>query len=204
MNVVLASNNRGKLAELNQLLRPLGFNLRAQSELNIPEADETASTFVENALLKARHAAASAGMPAIADDSGIVVDALGGAPGIRSARYAGDEADAHANNAKLIEALQGVTNRRASFYCALVYLRHPKDPMPLIMTAAWSGQIVDIPRGNQGFGYDPHFQVDGSSLTAAQLDPEMKNRISHRGRAAAALVEGLRELLPNLRSDAPV
>jgi XTP/dITP diphosphohydrolase len=204
MNVVLASNNAGKLAELNALLLPLGLHIRAQRDLDIDEADETAITFIENALIKARHAAAVAGMPAIADDSGIVVDALGGAPGIRSARYAGDTADAHANNVKLIEALQGVANRKANFYCALVFLRHATDPAPLIATAAWAGHIVDIPRGCNGFGYDPHFCVDGTELTAAELDPEVKNRISHRGRAAAQLVQDLRALLPALRPEARV
>ncbi len=191
MKVVLASNNAGKLAELAAMLQPLGLQLRAQSDLEIGEAEETAPTFVENALLKARHAAAAAGMAAIADDSGIVVDALGGAPGIRSARYAGEAADAHANNTKLIETLQGVANRKANFYCALVFLRHAEDPTPLIATAAWGGQIIDAPRGNQGFGYDPHFLVDGISVTAAQLDPDLKNRISHRGRAAAQLLSSL-------------
>jgi XTP/dITP diphosphohydrolase len=204
MNVVLASNNAGKVAELNALLQPIGLNVRAQSDLDVAEVEETAATFVENALLKARHAAGVAGMAAIADDSGIVVDALAGAPGIRSARYAGETADAHANNAKLIEALQGISNRKAHFYCALVFLREAADPAPLIATAAWHGQIIDIARGDNGFGYDPHFLLDGGSVTAAELDPVVKNRISHRGLAAAQLVQRLQELLASAHTDTHV
>lgn len=193
MNVVLATSNAGKLAELNVLLRPLGVALQAQSALGVADADETGATFIENALIKARHAATQTDLPAIADDSGLVVGALGGAPGIRSARYAGAGGGATANNRALIEALQGIEDRRAYFYCALVYLRHGADPAPLIATAQWNGWIVDEARGSHGFGYDPHFRVDGMTETSAQLAPELKNRISHRGRAAAALVAVMRD-----------
>jgi XTP/dITP diphosphohydrolase len=195
MNVVLATSNPGKLAELKVLLLPLGVVLQAQSALGVRDADETATTFIENALIKARHAAAATGLPAIADDSGLVVGALGGAPGIRSARYAGVGAGAAANNRALIAALRGIEDRHAYFYCALVFLRHPADPAPLIATADWTGWIVDEPRGDRGFGYDPHFLVDGMTETAAQLPPDLKNRISHRGRAAAALVALMRDAL---------
>jgi XTP/dITP diphosphohydrolase len=192
MNVVLATSNPGKLRELNALLLPLGLALQAQSALGVVDADETAATFVENALIKARHTAVATDLPAIADDSGLVVGALGGAPGVRSARYAGDGAGALANNRALIAALNGIEDRRAYFYCALVFMRHGADPAPLIATAQWNGWIVDDPRGDRGFGYDPHFRVDGMTETAAQLSPDVKNRISHRGRAAAALVISMR------------
>jgi XTP/dITP diphosphohydrolase len=195
MNVVLATGNAGKLAELNVLLLPLGVTLQAQSTLGVADADETGATFIENALIKARHAATETNLPAIADDSGLVVGALGGAPGIRSARYAGIGATARANNQALIDALRGIEDRRAYFYCALVFLRHREDPAPLIATAQWNGWIVDDARGAHGFGYDPHFRVDGMMETAAQLAPELKNRISHRGRAAAALVASMRDAL---------
>jgi XTP/dITP diphosphohydrolase len=195
MKVVLASANRGKLAELNALLEPLGLILHGQRELGIDDADETASTFVENALLKARHASHASGWPAIADDSGLMVDALAGAPGVRSARYGGAHGDAANNNRTLIAALRGIVDRRARFYCALVYLRHADDPAPLIATAEWPGSIVDEPRGSGGFGYDPHFLVDGLDQTAAELPPSLKNRISHRGRAVAILETTLRQAL---------
>ena len=194
MNVVLASGNAGKLEELNALLAPLGVTLRAQRQLGISDAEETAITFVENALIKARHAAA-AGMPAIADDSGLVVPALGGAPGVLSARYAGSPSDAAANNRKLIAALASVIDRRAYFVCSLVFLRDVADPAPFIATATWNGRIVDRPAGTGGFGYDPHFLVDGFDQTAAELPASVKNRISHRGKAAALLVDAIRSAL---------
>ena len=203
MNVVLASGNAGKLAELGSLLAPLGVELTSQQALGIPEAEETATSFIENALIKARHAAAASGKPAIADDSGIVVPALGGAPGVRSARYTGSPSDAAANNDKLVAALQGIDDRRAYFYCALVFMRAHDDPAPLIATARWHGRIVDAARGNGGFGYDPHFQVDGLNLTAAQLSAPLKNQISHRGKAAAALVGSIRRALDETRDSAP-
>jgi XTP/dITP diphosphohydrolase len=202
MNVVLASGNAGKLAELGALLAPLGVELTSQQALGMPEAEETATSFIENALIKARHAAAASGKPAIADDSGIVVPALGGAPGVRSARYAGSPSDAAANNRKLVTALQGIDDRRAYFYCALVFMRAHDDPAPLIATARWHGRIVDAARGSGGFGYDPHFQVDGLNLTAAQLSAPLKNQISHRGKAAAALVGSIRRALDETRDSA--
>jgi len=199
MDVVVASNNMGKLAELTALLAPLGVRLSTQPQLGIGEADETATTFVENALIKARHAAAATGLPAIADDSGLVVAALHGAPGVRSARYAGSPSDAAANNRKLVEALRGVADRRAYFYCALVFLREVDDPAPLIATATWNGRIVDSPAGRGGFGYDPHFLVDGLNQTAAELSAALKNQISHRGKAAAALVRSIERALQDMR-----
>lgn len=203
MNVVLASGNAGKLAELSALLAPLNVTLTTQNRLGIGEADETAATFVENALIKARHAAAASGLPAIADDSGLVVAALDGAPGVRSARYAGSPSDAVANNRKLIDALAGVPDRRAYFYCALVFMRDAQDPAPLIATATWHGRIVDDPAGSGGFGYDPHFLVDGLHQTAAELSAPLKNQISHRGKAAAALVGSIRRVLDEMRVDRP-
>lgn len=202
MNVVLASGNAGKLAELSALLAPLGVELTSQQALGISEADETATSFIENALIKARHAAGASGKPAIADDSGIVVPALSGAPGVRSARYAGSNSDAAANNRKLVAALQGIDDRRAYFYCALVFMRAHDDPAPLIATAQWHGRIVDAARGSGGFGYDPLFQVDGLNLTAAQLTAPLKNQISHRGKAAAALVGSIRRALDEIRDSA--
>lgn len=199
MDVVVASNNAGKLAELTDLLAPLGVRLSMQQQLGIDEADETATTFVENALIKARHAAAATGLPAVADDSGLVVAALGGAPGVRSARYAGSPSDAVANNRKLVEALRGIVDRRAYFYCALVFIRAADDPAPLIATATWDGRIVDSPAGRGGFGYDPHFLVDGLNQTAAELSPALKNQISHRGKAAAALVRSIDRALQDMR-----
>jgi len=202
VNVVLASGNAGKLAELGALLAPLGVELTSQQALGISEANETATSFIENALIKARHAAAASGKPAIADDSGIVVPALSGAPGVRSARYAGSNSDAAANNRKLVAELQGIDDRRAYFYCALVFMRAHDDPAPLIATARWHGRIVDAARGSGGFGYDPHFQVDGLNLTAAQLTAPLKNQISHRGKAAAALVGSIRRALDEIRDSA--
>jgi XTP/dITP diphosphohydrolase len=199
VNVVLASGNTGKLAELAALLTPLGVTLTTQQELGIAEAEETATSFVENALIKARHAAAASGRPAIADDSGLVVAALGGAPGVRSARYAGSPSDAAANNRKLVHALKGIVDRRAYFYCALVFMRDADDPAPLIATSAWHGQIVDTPAGRGGFGYDPLFLVDGLKQTSAELSAPLKNQISHRGKAAAALVGSIRAALDEVR-----
>ena len=194
MKVVLASGNRGKLRELAALLTPLGVELTTQGELGIDGAEETGCTFVENALLKARHASRLAELPAIADDSGLAVDALGGAPGVFSARYAGVSgpgADA-ANNAKLIKALAAQDNRRAHFHSVMVFLRHPDDPTPIIADGRWDGVIVDEPKGSNGFGYDPHFLVPALGLTAAELAAERKNALSHRGQAAKQLVTALR------------
>lgn len=192
MRVVLASGNAGKLKELRALLAPLGIELIAQGELGLEGAPETAPTFVENALAKARHASAGSGLPAIADDSGLAVNALGGAPGVRSARYAGPARDDGANNRKLIAALSGIRDRQARFCCAMVYVDKPDDPVPLIANAEWHGTIVDEARGNNGFGYDPHFLVGELGLTSAELEPELKNGLSHRGQAARALLAALR------------
>lgn len=193
MKTVLASGNAGKLRELRALLEPLGIELVAQGEFGLAPAPETAPTFVENAIAKARHASGGSGLPAIADDSGLAVNALGGAPGLHSARYAGPEQGDGANNSKLIAALRGVADRRARFCCALVYLEHPDDPAPLIATQEWPGTIIDEPRGTNGFGYDPYFLLPDLGLTSAELDPALKNRLSHRGQAARALVAALRE-----------
>ncbi len=192
MKIVLASGNPGKLHELQALLGPLGVTVESQAALGIVPPPEERLTFVENALEKARHAARESGLPALADDSGLVVPALGGAPGIRSARYAGAEADAAANNAKLVAALGDLERPPAHFFCALVYLRHPEDPAPLIATARWHGVIVRTPRGDAGFGYDPHFYLPELQCTAAELPAAEKNRRSHRGQAMAALLQELR------------
>jgi XTP/dITP diphosphohydrolase len=194
-SVVLASRNGKKLAEMQALLAPLGMQVRLVSEFADEAAEETAPSFVENALLKARHAARVSGLPAIADDSGIEVAALGGAPGVQSARYAGAHGDDDANNRKLLAALAGQpeSERGARFVCALAYLRHADDPVPLIALGLWSGRILDAPRGDRGFGYDPLFWVPEHGCSSAELDPALKNRISHRARAVAALIAQLRE-----------
>jgi XTP/dITP diphosphohydrolase len=200
MKVVLASGNAGKLAELYALLEPLGIELVSQRSLGVDDAEETASTFVENALIKARHATDVTGLPAIADDSGIVVRALNGAPGVWSARFAGSPSDDGANNRKLVAALSDVADRRAYYYCALVFVRHRADPAPLIASAEWHGSIVDVAVGSGGFGYDPHFLVADLGKTAAQLPVDLKNRISHRGKAVAALIGSLDRALDELRT----
>ena len=190
--VVVATANPGKVRELTETLAPLGFELLIQGELGIESLPETAATFVENALAKARHASRESGLPAIGDDSGLVVPALGGAPGIRSARYAGEPADDQRNNAKLRRALAGQANRAAFFTCTLVYLDAADDPAPQIATARWHGTLIDAPRGHNGFGYDPLFLVRELGKTAAELPLAEKNRLSHRGRACrrlAALLE---------------
>ena len=191
--IVLASNNAGKVREINQLLAPAGIRVRPQGELDIGEADETGLSFVENAIIKARHAAKASGLPAIADDSGLEVDALSGAPGIYSARYAGVGADDRANCDKLLSALDGVpqAERGARFQCVMVYLRHATDPTPLICQGTWEGRILDTPRGDNGFGYDPVFYVPEQGSSAAELDPATKNALSHRGQALRQLVQRL-------------
>ena len=194
--LVLASGNAGKLDELRALLAGDGFDLVAQSELGVEDVEETGSTFVENALLKARHAARRTGLPAIADDSGLCVDALGGAPGLYSARYAGPHGDAAANIAKLLDALADVPDaqRTAHFQAVVVLLRHAGDPQPIIAEGRWPGRILHAPRGVRGFGYDPVFLDPDHGASAAELDPALKNRISHRGRALATLRARLGEL----------
>jgi XTP/dITP diphosphohydrolase len=187
--VVLASNNAGKLAEFSSLLAPLGLELRKQSELGISEAEEPHFTFVENALAKARHVAQLSGMPALADDSGVCVPALGGAPGVLSARYAGEPKSDARNNQKLIHDLSTHEDKSAYYYCVLVYLRHAQDPQPVIAEGRWDGEIIATPRGENGFGYDPHFWVASLNKTAAELSAEEKNQLSHRGQALRALIE---------------
>jgi XTP/dITP diphosphohydrolase len=191
--IVLASNNRGKLLEFSELLGGLGITLVPQSALGIGEVEETGLTFVENALLKARHAAAASGLPALADDSGLCVDALGGAPGLYSARYAGPGASDADNNAKLLEALDGLPAERrgAHYVCLLVLVRHARDPDPLIADGRWHGRIADAPRGAGGFGYDPLFEVSDDGRTAAELPAAEKHVRSHRGIALRSLWQGL-------------
>jgi XTP/dITP diphosphohydrolase len=193
MELVLASGNAGKLAELRELLGDSGFALRAQSDFDIADADETGSTFIENALLKARHASRLTGRAALGDDSGLCVDALDGAPGLYSARYGGIHGDAARNIARLLRELQGVpeSGRTARFYCVLVLLRSADDPQPLVAEGEWRGRILEAPRGAGGFGYDPVFFDPENACSAAELDPEIKNLISHRGRALAALKQRL-------------
>ena len=189
--LVLASGNAGKLREFRRLLSPLGIDVIAQSALGIAEADEPHVTFVENALAKARHASAHANLPALADDSGICVRALAGAPGVQSARYAGEPRSDARNNEKLIAALSGVADRRAHYACVLALLRHADDPEPILAEGAWHGTIIDAPRGTGGFGYDPHFLDAATGRTAAELPLERKNELSHRGKAIRALLARL-------------
>jgi XTP/dITP diphosphohydrolase len=186
--VVLASNNAGKLAEFSSLLAPLGLELRKQNELGISEAEEPHVTFVENALAKARHVAQLSGLPALADDSGVCVPALGGAPGVLSARYAGEPKSDARNNQKLIHELSANEDKSAYYYCVLVYLRHAQDPQPVIAEGRWDGKIIATPRGENGFGYDPHFWIAALNKTAAELSAEEKNHLSHRGQALRALI----------------
>jgi XTP/dITP diphosphohydrolase len=190
--LILASNNAGKLREFDTLLATVGFKVHAQGEFNVPEADEPFATFVENALHKARHAARLTGLPALADDSGVCVNALGGAPGVYSARYAGEPKSDAANSAKLIADLAQHADKSAYYYCVLVYVRHADDPQPLIADGRWNGEIVDAPRGQGGFGYDPHFWLPALGRCAAELSSAEKNALSHRGQALRTLVEKLR------------
>ncbi|HLF96759.1 MAG TPA: RdgB/HAM1 family non-canonical purine NTP pyrophosphatase, partial [Methylococcaceae bacterium] len=188
-DIVLASGNAGKIREIQALLAGRDIRIVPQSAFGIPDAEETGLTFIENAILKARHAARLSGLPAIADDSGLEVDALDGAPGVYSARYAGAGADDAANNAKLLEALRDVPEQRraARFRCVMAYLRHADDPSPLIAEGVWEGRILTAPRGENGFGYDPLFFVPGEGCASAELPPDTKNRLSHRGQALHAL-----------------
>lgn len=189
--LVLASNNAKKMKELNALLAPLGFEVIPQGQLGIPEAEEPHCTFVENALAKARHAAQHSGLPALADDSGLCVEALHGAPGVLSARYAGDPKSDARNNEKLLTHLKGHTNRKAHFYCVLVLVRAANDPQPIIAEGEWPGEILPEQQGEGGFGYDPLFFVPEFGQTAAEMDAETKNQLSHRGRAMQKLIERL-------------
>ncbi len=194
--LVIASGNPGKLREFAALLAPLGFDTVAQGALGIEDADEPYGTFLENALAKARHASAASGLPALADDSGLCVDALDGAPGVRSARYADDagpdrETRDRANNAKLVRALAGTGQRDAHYVCVLAMLRHADDPEPIVTFGHWTGRIVETPAGANGFGYDAHFLLPDLGLTAAELDAATKNRVSHRALAMRELVAAL-------------
>ena len=192
--LVIASGNAGKLREIRHLLAPLDLEIIPQSALNVPEAEEPYCTFIENALTKARHASRHTGLPALADDSGLCVDALQGAPGVLSARYAGEpKSDAH-NNAKLLEVMQGLTQRQAHFYCVIVLVRHADDPEPLIAEGVWQGEILDSLRGEDGFGYDPLFLDAKTGKTVAELPLDIKSRISHRGQAMARLLHRLERL----------
>ena len=190
--LVIASNNPGKLREIDRILQPLGLEVLPQSAFNIPEAEEPYCTFIENCLTKARHASELAGLPALADDSGICVDALNGAPGVYSARFAGEPKSDQRNNEKMIELLKHETNRKAHYYCVIVLVRHPHDPQPIIAEGSWHGEIIDTPRGSGGFGYDPYFLVPELGQTGAELPPDVKNGMSHRGKALAELVEKLK------------
>ena len=191
--LVLASNNAGKLREFQALLAPLQFEVIPQAQLGISSCEEPFHTFVENALAKARHASSASGLPALADDSGICVQALDNKPGVLSARFAGEPANDDANNQKLIASLQGISNRAAHYVCALVLVNNADDPEPLIVQTRWNGLIVDQAQGSNGFGYDPYFFLPEFQLTVAQLDPAQKNTISHRGQA-------LRELIAQLKT----
>lgn len=195
--VVLASNNEGKLREFSAILSAAGIRMVAQGTLGVPEAEEPHATFVENALAKARHACLHTGRPALADDSGLCVPALGGAPGVYSARYAslnGGERSDLANNMRLVSHLQRVDDHRAYYVAVLVYMRSANDPCPLVAEGRWHGKIVATPRGENGFGYDPHFWLPEQGCTVAELDPEVKNRLSHRGQALDLLLRQLREI----------
>ena len=191
--LVVATGNAGKLAELAQLLRDLDVRVHSQQDFGVPPVEETGLSFAENAILKARHASAIAGLPALADDSGLAVDALDGAPGIRSARFAGENASDNANNRLLLERLADTPEERrgARFHCVLALVMHARDPVPLICHGTWLGRILHAPRGSNGFGYDPLFLVPALGLSSAELDPADKNRLSHRGQAFAALHSAL-------------
>lgn len=191
-SLVLASGNAGKKKEIEELLAPFGTHVVTQADLGVTEAEEPYDTFRDNALAKARHVCMATRLPALADDSGICVDALGGAPGVHSARYAGEPRSDLRNNEKLLAEMKSKDDRRAHYVCVLVVMRGPADAHPLVAEAEWHGEIARAPRGSGGFGYDPLFHLPGLGLTAAELEPERKNRISHRGQALARLLELLK------------
>ncbi len=192
--LVIASGNAGKLREIGRILAPYGIEAVPQSAFNVPDCPEPHVTFVENCLAKARHASRVSGLPALADDSGLCVDALGGAPGVQSARYAGEPKSDARNNARLIADLKDVAERNAHYTCVMVYVRHPDDPEPVIAEGHWHGEIIDTPRGERGFGYDPYFLVPQFGQTGAELDEDSKNSVSHRGQALRDLVSKLKAL----------
>lgn len=193
--IVLASNNQGKLREFHNLFSQYGLPIISQREFNVDDAEETGLSFIENAIIKARHACKKTQHPCIADDSGLAVDYLQGAPGIYSARYAGEHGNDQANNEKLLETLteQPTQNRRAQFICALAFMRHADDPTPIVCQAQWQGTILEAPRGENGFGYDPLFWVEEQQCTSAELSKEIKNAISHRAKALKLLLAALKE-----------
>ncbi len=193
-SLVLASGNPGKLGELTTMLKPLGWSIQPQSDWTLEEAVEDGLSFIENALIKARHAAHHSNRPALGDDSGLVVDALNGRPGIYSSRYAGPQADDRANIIKLLKALKGVpeSKRSAHFYCAMALVRHTDDPSPLLATGMWCGRIMESPAGTGGFGYDPVFWVPAEACSSAELPVDVKNRLSHRGQALRAMTEQMK------------
>ncbi len=191
--LVLASSNLGKLREFRELLAPLGIEVVPQADFDVPDAEEPHATFVENALGKARNAARHTGLPALGDDSGICVAALGGAPGVHSARFGGEPRSDARNNERLVELLKTQADRRAHYYCVVVLARHAEDPEPLIAEGRWDGEVIDNPRGVGGFGYDPYFLVPALAKTAAELEPTRKNALSHRGKALTRLIALLRE-----------
>lgn len=192
--LVIASGNQGKLREINALLSPLAIEVLPQSSFDVPEASEPFCTFVENALLKARHASQHTGLPALADDSGICVNALNGNPGVQSARFAGEPRSDARNNQKLIETLKDEADKSAYYYCIIVLVRYPDDPQPIIVDGAWHGKIISQPKGEGGFGYDPYFFLPELGKTAAELSAEQKNTISHRGKALAKLVQSMKQM----------
>jgi XTP/dITP diphosphohydrolase len=192
--IVIASGNAGKLREIARILEPLNIDAAPQSDFGVPECAEPHVTFIENCLAKARHASAHSGLPALADDSGICVDALNGAPGVYSARYAGEPKSDARNNEKLIADLQGQPNRRAHYYCVMVLVRYADDPEPVIAEGRWFGEIIDTPRGDGGFGYDPYFLLPALNLTGAEMDADAKNAASHRGQALRELAAKLKQL----------
>jgi XTP/dITP diphosphohydrolase len=190
--LILASNNAGKLREFSEILGPIGFTLHPQGQFNVPEADEPFGTFVENALEKARHASRLTGLPALADDSGVCINAFGGKPGVWSARFAGEPKSDARNNEKVIAELAGHADKSAYYYCVLVYVRHPDDPQPVIADGRWNGEMIAEARGGNGFGYDPHFLIPALGKCAAELSSAEKNALSHRGQALRALVDKLK------------
>ena len=192
-DILLASGNKGKVRELKEMLFPFGLNVIPQSQFNVEEVPETGTTFIENAIIKARHAAKVTGLPCIADDSGLEVEALQGAPGIYSARFAGEEATDGTNIEKLLSSLSNETNRKARFVCVLVFMRHANDPTPIICQGYWTGEITEQQTGQNGFGYDPVFYVPELSCTSAELSPQQKHQLSHRGQALKQLVAQIKD-----------
>jgi XTP/dITP diphosphohydrolase len=200
--IIIASHNPGKLREITHILDPLGLEAVPQADFGVPEAEEPHVTFIENCIVKARHASAHTGLPALADDSGICVEALNGAPGVYSARYAGEPKSDERNNQKLVDSLRGEKNRKAHYYCVIVFVRYPDDPQPIIAEGIWRGEILEKPSGTGGFGYDPYFRIPGLDKTAAELSMDVKNQLSHRGQALRAFAEKLSAEMVASRTEA--